>query len=331
MQSSLWAEVKALNGWKARRVIAFDGEQIIGGAQMLTRTVKFFGTIGYVPKGPILIGEDKSLATKMLAQIDKLANSEQLRLLFVQPSEFNAWVPELVNRGFKPSPVEIAPSATLLVDLTADLDAILSRMSKGMRNHVRRSQKRGIRVREGSKDDLPIFHRLLSATGQRQRFSIFDLAYFQGMWDILDQSGYIKLFISELDGDAVSAQVCVLFGNTVVAKQIGWSGQHRHLHPNEALDWFTIQWAKRNGYRFYDLEGIERHAAKTLLAGKGLPAECVGTAAAYKSRLGGNVHLSPAAYCYIANPVLRAVYNRVGLRFAKLAVVQQAIGRFRTS
>ncbi len=138
------------------------------------------------------------------------------------------------------------------------------------------------------------------------------------------------VFISELDGEAVSAQFCITFGDTIVAKQIGWSGEHRRLHPNEALDWFTIQWAKERGFRYYDLEGIERPAAQALAAGKPLPAEYAGTPTAYKLRLGGTVHLYPGAYCYVSNPMLRSLYNRLGFRLADWSIFQKAAGRFRT-
>ena len=235
LQSSLWSQVKSLNGWKTRRITVSDGKQIVGGAQLLMRKVKYLGTIGYVPKGPVLTGENESLARQLLEKIGEISTAERLQVLFVQPSGFGVVVSALERQGFGISPVEIASSATLLVDLSLDLDAILSRMSKGMRNRIRRSQKRGITVREGTKADLPVFHRLLSATSARHGFSTFDLEYFQGMWDILDPAGCIKLFVSELDGEAASAQFCISFGNTVVAKQIGWSGQHGHLHPNESL------------------------------------------------------------------------------------------------
>ena len=331
VQSSLWASVKALNGWTVKRItILLDG-RIVGGAQMLIRQVKFLGAVGYVPKGPVLSNDDPLLAEQVLMRLCELAKSTGLRLLILQPPEFNAVTSRLTEQGFASCPVETAPSATLLVDLSVDSDAILRRMPKGMRNQVRRGQNRGIECREGGKADLPVFHRLLTTTSQRRGFSTFELEYFQGMWDILARHDGIKLFLSELGSEPVSAQLCIPFGDTIVAKQIGWSGEHRRLHPNEALDWFTIQWAKDNGYRYYDLEGIERPAAAALVAGKPLPAEYAGTPTAYKLRLGGDVHLYPGAFCHFANPLLRSLYNRVGYQVAGCSIFQKAIGRFRTS
>ncbi len=331
LQSSLWSAVKAINGWRTKRITVSQAGRIVGGAQLLIRNVRCVGSIGYVPKGPVLPSEDRVLADDLLKRIREMATAERLRVLFVQPPENGIFVERLAKHGFRTCPVETAPSATILVDLSSDLDTILSRMTKGMRNGVRRSQNRGITVREGTKNDLSTFHQLLTATSGRRGFTTFDLEYFQGMWDILEPEGCFKLFLAELNDEAVSAQVCVPFGDTVVAKQIGWSGKHSRLHPNEALDWFTIRWAKDNGYKYYDLEGIERAAATAIINGHSLPQEYAASPTSFKLRLGGDVVLYPEAYCFIANPVLRSIYNRVGFQVVQWSILQKAISRFRTS
>lgn len=330
VQSSIWSQVKTYNGWNTKRITVLDGARILGGAQMLIRKTRYVGNVGYVPKGPVSAGDNKTLVDELLQRILEIAKSEKIKVLLMQPPEFGVCVQRLTERGFGPSPVETAPSATILVDLSNDLDTILARMTKSMRNGVRRSQRRGITVRAGTKDDLPTFHKLLSMTSQRRGFSIFDLGYFHCMWNIMEPSGGLKLFLSEYDGEPVSAQICVPFGDRIVAKQIGWSGKHRKLHPNEALDWNTIQWAKENGYRYYDLEGIERPAASAIIGGQPLPLEYADSPTAYKLRLGGEVRLDPMAYCLISNSVMRLLYNHLGFRLASWSLIQKAVSAFRT-
>ncbi len=330
VQSSSWAEIKALDRWRSRQVTVSDGGQIVGGAQILFKHVRFAGAVGYVPQGPLLLPDHEQMADQLLRNINQAAAEARLKVLFLQPPDDGPLVSKLSAMGFFACPIETAPSATLLVDLRDDFETILSRMPKGMRNQMRRSQKRGIQVCEGGRDDLPIFHQLLSATSQRRGFTTFDLEYYQGMWDILAPTGNIKLFIASLGTEPVSAQFCIPFGNRLVAKQIGWSGEQGQLHPNEALDWFTMQWAKDRGYRYYDLEGIERSAAEALLKHEPLPNEFAGTPTAYKVRLGGRPNLSPGSFCRISNPILRSIYKRIGFRIANMSFVQNAAGRFRT-
>ncbi len=330
VQSGMWSQLKAFNGWRTRRITFFAGSELIGGAQLLFRKVRFVGPIGYIPKGPVLALEDDQLASELLLRIRAEVDAQNLNVLIVQPQDCGIWEPRLEEMGFRLCPIETAPTSTVLVDLSASLDDILARMSKSMRNGVRRGLKRGITVRQGTRDDLSTFHHLLTATANRRRFSTFELEYFFRMWDILEPSGHFKLFLAELDGQAVSAQICIPFGETTVAKQIGWTGQHGRLHPNEALDWNAIKWSKDNGYRYYDLEGIERTAAQAILNGQALPEEYSESPSAYKLRLGGQVAIYPEAYCYISNPLLRSIYKGWGAQFARWPIAQRAALRFRT-
>jgi lipid II:glycine glycyltransferase (peptidoglycan interpeptide bridge formation enzyme) len=330
VQSAAWSQVKSANGWSARQITVSHKGKIEGGAQMLTKSVRYLGKIGYIPKGPLLDGDDKQQAGELVARILQAMGEERVSLLLTQPPSEGVIVDQLRTHGFRPSPIEIAPSATVQVDLSADLDEILGRMSKSMRNAVRRSQKRGVKVREGSRHELETFHRLLLVTSRRRGFPPFELKYFQQMWDVLEPAGHFKLFLSEFKGEAVSSQVCIPFGDTVFTKQIGWSGKHGQVRPNEALDWFTIKWAKANGYRFYDLDGIERDVAQASLGGRPLPASVAETPTGYKLRLGGEVKLYPSAYCFFANRLVRTLYKHVGFRVARLPMVQNTAMRFRT-
>ena len=53
-QSTLWARIKEQSGWNATRVIVSGDGQIVAGTQVLTRSWRGIGGIGYVPKGPLL-------------------------------------------------------------------------------------------------------------------------------------------------------------------------------------------------------------------------------------------------------------------------------------
>ncbi|NNF29444.1 MAG: peptidoglycan bridge formation glycyltransferase FemA/FemB family protein [Gemmatimonadetes bacterium] len=330
VQSSLWARIKRLNGWEAFRIKIRDRKGIVGGAQILSRSVGLFGKVGYVAQGPVIGAGDKELANVILAAVVDSVVREDLRVLILQAPAYGAVTRSLKAHGFQAFDVEVSPSATAVVDLRPELDDILGRMSKGMRNGVRRSQRRGISTRTGTRADVPIFHRLLEATSQRRGISIYPVDYFLGLWDVLEPAGAAAIFLSEWNGEPVSAQLCILFGNTIVAKRIGWSGKHGKLHPNEALDWHTIRWAKERGLRYYDLEGIERGAARSLIDTGSLPPQYRDTPTSYKVRLGGEPRLHPPAACYFANSAMGILYKLLGTRILAWDGAQRAIARFRT-
>lgn len=331
VQTSLWAQVKALLGWQAVRVVVTQGELIVAGAQLLMRPLPLAGAIGYVPKGPLCALEDPMLARLVIDELHQVAKAHHSQCLVVQPPDnckaLADWLPRW---GFKPSSLNVAPIATVLIDLSKDLDDILAQMGKNTRYGIRRSLREGLTVREGTEGDLPTFYRILAAVGQRQQFSPGPEEYFVEMWRVLRPRGHIKLFLVECEGEAVSAHLVVPFGDTVVAKRGGWSGHRGRCCPNEMLEWATIKWAKSQGYRYYDLEGIDVRAARAIVRGEPLPHSLQQTPTSFKCGFGGQVTLFPGAYDCVYNPFLRWAYNAVFPKSAGWSVMKNALNRLRT-
>jgi lipid II:glycine glycyltransferase (peptidoglycan interpeptide bridge formation enzyme) len=150
------------------------------------------------------------------------------------------------------------------------------------------------------------------------------------MWRLFHPPGYIRLFIAEVQGEAVAAHLVIPFGKTLISKLAGWSGRHGNYKPNEVLEWEVIKWAKTQGFHTYDFEGIERKAAETILNGEFLPTSLAQTPASFKMGFGGQVVLFPEAYDYVPSPVLRGAYNTVFQKVRKWSVMKQVVGSFRT-
>jgi lipid II:glycine glycyltransferase (peptidoglycan interpeptide bridge formation enzyme) len=330
VQTTLWAQVKALLGWQAARVVVTQGAQIVAGAQLLLRPLPFVGAIGYVTKGPLLALEDPLLAKLVISKLHQVAKSYRSQYLVVQPPGNGQVLADQLSRwGFKPSSNEVAPTATVVIDLTKNLDDILAQMKSETRHNIRRGQRKGVTVREGTGRDLPTFYRLYVASSQRQKFSPPPEEYFSEMWRLLDPHGYVKLFLTEYEGEAVSALWVAPFGDTVLIKRIGWSGCHGSLRPNELLYWTALQWAKSQGYRYYDLEGIDQRAARAIVHGEPCPDSLLQSPTRFKLGFGGQVTFFPGAYDYVYNPFLRWAYNMVFPKMASWPVVAQALNRLR--
>jgi peptidoglycan pentaglycine glycine transferase (the first glycine) len=305
MQTGMWAEVKTTNGWSVCRVVARRNREIVGGAQILIRRMPLIGAIGYVPRGPVLAEDNPVLMGLMLDTLRTLAREQRIHYVLVQPPHGHPRCTSLFEtRGFRPSIVQAAPTATVLVDLTRSTEDLLARMKSKTRYNVRLGLRKGVSVRSGNEDDLVTFHRLLVATGRRNGFPIHPLDYYLAVWRAFEPRGCIKLFIAELRGEPIAGLLALTFGNTVTYWRGAWAGEHGALHPNEALHWTAIQWAKQRGFRWYDLDGIEVSQAKGLT--DEAPGERLTRAdTSFKLGFGGEYLVSPGASEYIANPALR--------------------------
>jgi len=216
---------------------------------------------------------------------------------------------DLTALGFRYGAFDIEHTATVRIDLSADLGELLERMSKDFRRNIKTAERRGVTVRRGSEVDLPIFNHLKDVQSARLGYPRREGGYYEELWRALAPRGHIELFVAEYEGEPVSAQLAIPFGETCRHMERPWSGEHANRRPNELLKWEVIKWAKSEGYRFVDLEGIATATAEAVLSGKELPAGPRYSASRYKLKLGGQVVAKPASFDYVYNRALRFAYR----------------------
>ncbi len=329
VQTSMWAEVKATVGWEPFRVVAHADGSIVGGAQILTRRIGSVGRIGYVANGPVAL--TASVHDLVLDEIEKLARAKRIRHLTIQPPLVGAIAFDPVRRGYLPSSTHVVPAATAIVDLDQDTESMLASFHRKTRYNVRVSGRKGISVRQGSRDDLTIYHSMLRETATRQGFNPFPLRYYEAMWDRLHPHGHLRLAVAEHDEAPVSAQIAVGFGDTVVNKMSVWSGREGSRRPNEAIQWSAMRWAAHQGYRFYDLEGISPVAAEALLTGSPLPDSLDQTVTSFKLGFNGRPLVAPNAHDFIYSTPVRWAFGEIYPRVRGSRAAKRAIKKIRTA
>src|SRR5881396_2115082 len=87
-QTSLWGRVKAAYGWQPVRLVLRSGDQIIGGAQVLTRGVGRLGTVAHVCKGPLVMRSDPHLVARVVDELHRFGRKSRWAYLAVElPSD----------------------------------------------------------------------------------------------------------------------------------------------------------------------------------------------------------------------------------------------------
>ena len=152
------------------------------------------------------------------------------------------------------------------------MEAIKRGMRKTVREAIRQSERRGIRVREGGEQDIATFFALLVASCRRQQkkprpATEMDLLR---VWNAFHRSGCARLSIAEYEGEIIAGSFNLCFGERVTGWRKVWSGAHRERHPNHALIFEVIEWAQGRGYKVFDFGGIDRDIAIALLRGEPL-------------------------------------------------------------
>jgi CelD/BcsL family acetyltransferase involved in cellulose biosynthesis len=149
-----------------------------------------------------------------------------------------------------------ALNPTWITPLPDDADALRKGWKKSSNNLFRsiaKSEKAGVRVREGRGDsDLRDFYRLYLATMRRHRS--LPRAWRQMTLDqaTLGPSGVFRLFVAEHESRPVAAAIFHAFGDTVDLLYNGSDDAARDLRPNFALYWQAVSWAIEHGYSRFD-------------------------------------------------------------------------------
>jgi hypothetical protein len=180
-------------------------------------------------------------------------------------------------------------------------------MRRTTRNNIMLAKNRGTKVREGKREDLPIFYRILKETSQRRRFGVESEEFYMDLWRFLEPKGHIKLFVAENEGEPVSSLLVIPFGDTVVAKKHAWIGCKSWLRPNELLFWKAIEWSMDNGFLHFDMDGINYLNALALLEGKHLPKAILCSGTRFKLGFGGSIVLLQPAYECVSGGFLRLI------------------------
>jgi peptidoglycan pentaglycine glycine transferase (the first glycine) len=297
LQTSGWGHVKADAGWQATRIVVRGSGRIVGGCQLLSRRLPVFGAIAYVPRGPLLASRDPAVLDALLTALRDHARRHRILLLKIQPPVDRADLPDLLeSRGLVASGLHTAPVASVLVDVGSapDEDTLFRALHATTRRRIRQAGRRGVTVRTGSADDLPILQASIEATAQRQGFAPYTADYYRRLWAAFGASGHARLLVSEHEGVPLSAALLIAFGDRVLYKIGGWRGvEGSPPGANELVHWTGITWARAAGYRYYDFEGIPLDVAQAALSGNRAGRHGV---AFFKLGFGGEPVIFPGTY-----------------------------------
>lgn len=324
-QSSLWGQLKGCYGWKAARILIERDGRLVGGVQLLEKRVKRW-MIAFIQRGPVIDDgepEARSVIANALCQVGK---SRRLAYMATLPSYHGqAMTAALQSAGFQEKPVPFPPTtlqtATMLIDLTPDLETIQSQMKSKTRQNARKGLRSGVEVSLGGAEDLPRFRELLVEHCKRRKTWMTPPQpdFFINAWRLFSPQGLVKLFLVKVNGETICANFAWSFGDTLRVWKIGWDGSHANLNPNEALYWEEIRWAKENGFKTFDVVSIDPAYALAMQSGADLSQLKTDGMTQFKLGFGGRVLCSPEPQYQVFHPLARLGLRLGGSRLMRSA------------
>jgi lipid II:glycine glycyltransferase (peptidoglycan interpeptide bridge formation enzyme) len=295
LQTPAWGAVK--REWRAESLGWFDDGTLVGVGLVLYRSLPRIGrSLAYLPEGPVIdwsSPEAGSLLEPLVAYVSTqgafavrigptliwrrwgadtikaaIADEHVTRLSEVEPDSVDlagtrlrgqlrhlGWIPQHSEEGFAAGQPEFNFQLLLGGRTT---DQLLSGMNQLWRRNIKKAEKVGVEVTQGSRDDLAAFHALYVETAARDGFTGRPLSYFQLMWDALlsEDPDRMRLYLARHEGDLVAATTWVRVGTHAWYSYGASSNLKREVRGSNAIQWRMIRDALAAGATVYDLRGI---------------------------------------------------------------------------
>ncbi len=325
LQSWEWGEFKEKYGWKVNRFIWIDKKEgkILAAAQILERTLHVFRIgpevkIIYIPRGPLLVNlKDSLLFNEVFEDLKRYARKQHAIFIKIDPEiiieneetqkfQDNSQIvgDEIIQKlrvdGWHFSREQIQFKNTAWINLRPTDDEILEEMKQKTRYNLHLSERKGVRVRLATKDDLLYLYDLYVKTSVRDGFIIRPKEYYLSLWQNLFSQNMASGLIAEVNRVPVAGLILFHFARKAWYFYGMSSDLHREMMPNYQLQWEAIRLAKKLGCEIYDLWGAPDELDEN---------DPMWGVFRFKQGLGGKLIKTIGAWDYPVNNITYNIYN----------------------
>jgi lipid II:glycine glycyltransferase (peptidoglycan interpeptide bridge formation enzyme) len=198
----------------------------------------------------------QEMATK-ISQVPASQTNEAGNELIKQLRECGWQQPDAVDAGFG----DYQPRYVFQIALEGKSEEnLFEGFNQLWRRNIRKADKQGVTVRQGTRSDLPAFHACYVETAIRDQFTPRPLSYFEHMWDAMsaEDSERIAVYLAEHEEHegAIAATTMTRVGQHAWYSYGASTTAARDLRPSNAIQWAMIRDALNVGACVYDMRGI---------------------------------------------------------------------------
>ena len=319
-----WGQIKQAYGWTPiHKVWEDSGGKVEAAALLLKKTIRFpllhyQASMIYIPRGPLLDWHNLELRKRVIQDLQQLTRENKSIFLKMDPdlpigkgipgqekSVDDSSIIELTEylntMGWLFSTDQVQFRNTIWLDLTQPEDDLLMNMKQKTRYNIRLAERKGIKIREGTLEDLDLLYDLYRKTAIRDNFIIRTKDYYHLAWKTLFESNKAIFLLAEYNEQTVGGIILFIFG------KIAWyfygmsTEDYREMMPNHLLQWQAIRSAKAAGCIRYDFWGAPNNFTEK---------DSMWGVYKFKDGFSGEIVRTIGAWDYPANQQMYKFYTR---------------------
>lgn len=252
LQSPEWEQFQSLLGrktWRADGVLVVRHD-LPGGLNYL-----------YSPR-------PNTVTSNWLLVAGKIALQEKSIFLKIDPAgSGKSDFPQEVRLPKMKVSSSIQPRKTIVLDFQKSEDELLGAMHEKTRYNIRLAERKSVEVSirgAGSRaHDIKSFWGLLKETAERDRFHTHPQSHYERLLSVYSSNFSSELFFAECNGKIIAAAMVNFYRSPTSIESVATylhgasRREYRDMMAPHLLHWRIIQEAKRRGFRYYDLWGID--------------------------------------------------------------------------
>jgi lipid II:glycine glycyltransferase (peptidoglycan interpeptide bridge formation enzyme) len=296
LQCPSWAGVK--REWGHESVGWYDdaGALVGAGLVLLRQVPRVKRFLAYLPEGPVIDWTTGDLGSWLTPMVEHLRGRGAFGVRMGPPVTLRRWSAATVKAAVAAgaakrlgdvAPDEMSPTGERVLASLAALgwqapdaeagfsagqpryvfqvplagrseDDLRGGFNQLWRRNIKKADKAGVTVAQGSAEDLPGFHALYRETAARDGFTGRPLSYFQQMWTVMraEDPDRIRLYLAHHEDDLVAATTMVRVREHAWYSYGASSTEKRDVRGSNAIQWQMMRDALAAGATVYDLRGI---------------------------------------------------------------------------
>ena len=254
-----WGQVKAAGAWTPYRLRVTDGGDLVGLAQVLVRRLPApFGRLSYVPRGPVVVGDDgtgsgerrAAVIAAVVAWCRHTVGGIGVSFEPDWPAGTGPHVP-----GLRPGRAPVLVPTTVVLDLTRSPDVLLAAMDRSPRHDIRKAARDGMDIRRvtGERDVRRVLD-VYRETARRADFALHSDEYYLSVHRELGERSV--LVAAYLDDAPVSFSWCINSARTSFQLYGGGTAAGRKMRATTPVYWRSVEIAQQDGLSRFDFNGL---------------------------------------------------------------------------
>lgn len=289
------ANLREKNGWTPYYFGVENGGKLLAASMIVAKPAFLGKSVYYAPGGLLVDYENKSLLEFFTKNLRSYLRTHNGYILHIEPYY------ELIERDRHGEPVvggfnhedalnnlkqlgyirlshSDEPKYSFAMNLEGQTaDQIFADMKRNTRNHIRKAEKQGVKIRELKREELDIFKQITESTSARRNFTDKPLTYYEDMYDLFHERGEVIFLIAEVSDvknndcgpstlrngtsncrTPLSAAMFMLYGDEVIYLFSGSDEKYmKEYNAQYLIQWHMIKYALDHGFKRYNFYGIQ--------------------------------------------------------------------------